>query len=223
MLFREITIRTERQYDRFAAVVSQSSFLQECVRIFRADRRGHNYSLNYPWINTKFAPNLSPLLTKLHTFELFEIDERWKPDTFTHLSKLGSVRHLSIILCSMSSAELYSLISAFQSLEDLNIEHFIDLFANRLRFDSQNLVHRPFPPITRLRLATEDNSHGSILDWILDGGGSHDLRDLTIRLDKRNASRRSRFIHQIGENLHHLELQFSPRSLNVAGTVSCLN
>ena len=222
-LFREVTIRTDRQYDKFATAISQSSFLQGCVRILRADRRGHKYSLNYPWINTNFAPTLPSLLTNLHTFEFVEIDERWKPDTFTHLSKLGSVRHLSIVSCSMSPAELYSLICAFQSLEDLNIEHFIDLFASRLQFDSKTFIDRPFPPITRLRVVTEDHSHGSIIDWFLTGERSLNLRDLSIRLDKRNVSKRSHFICHIGESLHHLELQFSPRCANVAGIVASIN
>ena len=92
LLFYEVTIGSQQQYENFAEVITNSTFLQECVHILRIDRSKYLYSLNYPWINTKLAPALSSLLTNLHTFELVKVDERWRRETFTHLSKLKSLR-----------------------------------------------------------------------------------------------------------------------------------
>ena len=38
VLFREITIESEKQYDALDAVVTVSPFIQECIRVLRLDR-----------------------------------------------------------------------------------------------------------------------------------------------------------------------------------------
>ena len=73
LLYRDITIRTEVQYDALTEAIKSSPYIQECIHILRIDRRDQRYKLVYPWINSKIRRLLPQNLKRLHTLEFIEV------------------------------------------------------------------------------------------------------------------------------------------------------
>ncbi|KAK7687295.1 hypothetical protein QCA50_009800 [Cerrena zonata] len=210
VLFRKITIESETQFDAFEKAAISSPFIQECVRILRIDRSTQGYKLNYPWVNSKLSPILPKQLKRLHAFELVKVEERWKVKSFSSLAEFRNVTKLSIISCGMSPAELYYLIGAFPSLNDLWIEHFVELFSGHLQLDQNSPSFLPTQHLTRLTLLAENLPHGCEDDFFrrILATSSESLRELTIAVGKRDLSSRTRFISSFGSSLQHLDVRF---------------
>ncbi|CAL1715521.1 unnamed protein product [Somion occarium] len=212
ILYQDVTIENEQQFERFEETITMSPYIQECVRILRIDRSRRKYELNYSWVNNKLSPILPKQLKKLHTLELKHLEERWKSNSFDNLSLFTSVTRLSLISCGMSPTELYGLIGAFPSLQHLYLEHFIELFTDHLRSDASP----PRSPLrlTRLTIFAEDLPHTKdedFFDWVLSTETRHTLRDLKLVIGKRDIDQRACLLKAVGSNLEHLELKFVRR------------
>lgn len=217
-LYRDVTIQTEYQFDKFERVVINSPMINECVRILRLDRRGRKYELNLPWVNTKLASALPQVLKRLETLEMLFIDEKWRTESFRKLSAFTSVTTLSLQRCGFSTEELFGLISAFPSLINLRIVDFIELFNGR--DDNTVLVHRPKPQ--RLVLHCDDIPSRTmrtetLLDYLLTSGCGGTIRFLDIQVSKRNVHHVQPFIEAIGAGLEELKLGFVRRFGNYDG------
>ena len=170
--------------------------------------------------NDELVPRLTGELPLLNTLELVQVDEDdWELETFKSLTLWISVVKLSIVRCSLKNADLINLITAFQSLEVLRLDHL--LCSHNLDMSpTQYLVpwEGEIPSfslgrLTRLILDVHKvhkfhrSEENSLFEWILNSN-IDTLKEMYFGVSIWDAQIRSHFLRNLGPRVRHLEIGF---------------
>ncbi|KAK7685603.1 hypothetical protein QCA50_011470 [Cerrena zonata] len=210
VLYCDIKLETESQFDAFKRTVLSRPHVGKRVRVLRIDRSRRKYKDQNPWINNKLLCILR-LLKGVRTFELINVNEQWGLVSMHLLSVFcKAVTKLSVISCGMSSVELFYLISAFSSLNDLVIKDWVDLPRPWVFDVTWNWNHTVAPAlrITKLTLQTSDCLLEEFFGLVLMTGARTALRDVAVAIDKQSLAAYALFLSGFGSQLEHLELRF---------------
>ncbi|THH28131.1 hypothetical protein EUX98_g6057 [Antrodiella citrinella] len=204
-LFRDIMVEGEAMCLHLKEVVARSPAIQESistlnVRIGPKDR-------SHRWIETALSSILPTQSTHLKVFGILFAFTAWPADSILNMTRFTSVTRLTIDECTFSTKALFSIVCAFPSLKNLEVD------AGYIEDAPLQFIHTPI--LDRLHFSSWhmglETSHlggVSLVAFLLNRGCMQSLRVLDIRITMRDAEEVGMLIRTLDPRLEELHIGF---------------
>lgn len=208
-IFRHALIKPADNCQKFCALLDANPAIGDVVRdlIFHEPDLDETKPNDVPWVlqATEMLIGRLPNVNTVMFIGMHETGELASPELFFNFSTFTNVTKLEMIGCMAPYPLLFAYISAFPSLETLNLggvaepPEYPNLFTLELDY--------PKPALKGLRLRNIPLNAGELLRWIGDSPSKDSLERVSLAIYDWEPDTAELFFHKVGPRLKDLDVK----------------